>query len=123
VAPGIPITNVLWEWERVSGNGDSELTVEDMAGYTLVLSPDGRVEFQADCNSGSGNYALEGSSLTLELVPGTTALCGEDSLHDEYLRMLGNVGTYVIDDGRLLLNLKAEGGSMVFADGGPASQP
>jgi heat shock protein HslJ len=122
-APGSGIAGVLWEWEHFTGDDDSELAVEDVGSYTLTLGADGRLDFQADCDSGSGTFSLQGSSLMLELEPAATSVCGEDSLHDQYLQMLGSVGAFIVDEGRLVLNLQASAGNMIFTDGGPAPQP
>jgi heat shock protein HslJ len=122
-APSTGITGVLWEWEHFTGDDLSELAVEHVGSYTLTLGADGRLHFQADCDAGSGTFSLQGSSLTLEPESAGTSVCGEDSLHDQYLKMLGNVGAFFVDEGRLVLNLKANAGTMIFTNGGPAPQP
>ena len=47
--------------------------------------------------------------------PSTLAACGEDSLDQVYLQRLGDTATFVLADGKLHLNLKADAGNMVFA--------
>jgi len=42
------------------------------------------------------------------------AECGPDSLHNEYLRLLGDVVTYVREGDNLYLNLKVDAGNMKF---------
>jgi heat shock protein HslJ len=121
-APGTGITGVLWECEHFTGDDLSDLAVEK-GSYTLTLGADGRLDFQADCAAGSGTYSLQGSSLTLQPEAAGTSACGEDSLHDQYLKMLGSVDAFLVDEGRLVLNLKANAGSMIFTDAGPAPQP
>ena len=49
------------------------------------------------------------------LRPRTLAACGEDSLDQVYLERLGNTATYVMADGKLHLNLRADAGNMVIA--------
>ncbi len=82
--------------------------------YTLLLSPDGSANVVADCNNGSGSYQLDGSSLTVDIVAVTRAICSPDSLSDDYLRLLGDVVTYVENDDVLALNLKMDAGNMLF---------
>jgi heat shock protein HslJ len=70
----------------------------------------------ADCNRAGGGYTLETSRLTLGPGPMTLAECGPDSLYDEYVRMLGDVRTYVRPGGsdQLVLNLFADAGNLFF---------
>jgi heat shock protein HslJ len=55
-----------------------------------------------------------GHHLTLELEAITRAICGPDSLSDDYIAYLGDVASYVIENGKLYLNLKADAGNMLF---------
>jgi hypothetical protein len=66
----------------------------------------------------SWTYELEGSSLTFNtLGPSTLAFCGEKSLDQQYLALLGETVTYVTESSKLFLNLKLDSGNMVFNDG------
>ena len=112
------ITDISWEWEKFTSGDDSEITVDDPTSYTLVLKTDGSVNIKADCNSVLGTYTMEDSSLRIVLGPTTLAFCGEDSLDNQYLPYLENVATYVLDGGKLYLNLQYDSGNMVFRNGG-----
>jgi heat shock protein HslJ len=111
---GSGLAGVLWEWHQFTDDDDAELKVEDSGNYTLVFGDEGQLDFQADCESGSGTFTLAGSRLTLDLNSAATASCGEDSLHDRYLRMLGRVGAFHIEEDRLVLSLRDDAGNMVF---------
>ncbi|MEZ4634810.1 MAG: META domain-containing protein [Caldilineaceae bacterium] len=96
-------------------NDDSSTTPADPAAYTLEFAADGRVAVQADCNRGTGPYALEGNQLTFGAVAVTLMACPEGSQSDAYLQQLGQVGSYFItEDGRLVLELQVDSGSMTF---------
>ena len=114
------IQDIVWQWERFDGSDGSQTVVKDPTAYTLVLRPDGTYAVKADCNNGAGAYTLDGNSLTLQPGPMTMAQCGPDSLYDKYVTYLAGVVTYVMDDGKLVLNLKMDAGNMIFANGGPA---
>ena len=110
----------VWQWlafqDSASGEEGNDITVADPAKYTLELLADGTYTIQADCNSGSGQYTLDGSSLTLEPGPITLAACDPDSHSNTYVSLLGDVATFVFDgEGNLVLSLKADAGDMVFA--------
>jgi heat shock protein HslJ len=72
----------------------------------------------ADCNSGAGQYTLDGANLTL--LPGAMTLvaCEPDSLSEPYLQLLGQVVSFDDGDSGLVLNL-GDGGSLSFVSGGP----
>ncbi len=109
------IVNVTWQWERFEGGDDSVMTIDDPSRYTLILKPDGTYRVKADCNMSMGAYVLKGSSLTLEPGPMTLVECEPGSLSDNFLKKLGFVRTYVAHDGKLVLNLFADAGNMIFA--------
>ena len=118
------IVDVLWHWERFEDTRGPawDVTVADPQKYTLRLLPGGTFQVQADCNTGSGAYTLARSSITLMVGPVTRAACPPESLSQTYLTRLGEVVTYVLHEGKLVLNLKIDGGNMVFAKGGSAPQ-
>ncbi|MCA9900922.1 MAG: META domain-containing protein [Anaerolineales bacterium] len=116
----VTISGQVWQWQALEdaadGDESSNITVDDPANYTLELLADGTYTIQADCNSGSGQYTLDDSSLTLEPGPITLAECGPESLSNTYLAHLGDVVTFMLNsEGNLVLNLKADAGNMIFA--------
>jgi heat shock protein HslJ len=115
------IVGITWQWAQLTETEPaSQSVVPDPQNYTLVFQPDGEVSIKADCNMVGGTYTLEGASLTIALGPSTLAYCGDDSLDQLYLAMLGNVGSFDVENGRLALNLKEGAGKMVFDNGGSA---
>jgi heat shock protein HslJ len=106
----------MWYWQSYMDTADiNNIMVDDPAKYTLIFLPDGTYWILADCNSGSGRYIVDGNSLTLEPGPITLAACGPESLDAQYLAKLGDVVSFVLDDGKLFLNLKMDVGNMVFS--------
>jgi heat shock protein HslJ len=115
----LDLVGTTWQWTEFQDSADGEeahhIQVPDPARYTLTLGLDGRAAILADCNHLSWTYALDGSRLTFDTVgPGTLAACGEESLDRRYLERLGHVVTYVMERGTLHLNLKMDGGNLVF---------
>jgi heat shock protein HslJ len=118
------ILEISWQWAQlVETEPAGQAVVPDPASYTLLFMPGGTLHVTADCNTGSGSYALKGNNLTLDLGPMTMAACPPDSLHDQYLALLGQVETAAMDKSRLVLGLKDDAGHIVFNYGGPAGIP
>jgi heat shock protein HslJ len=95
--------------------------VPDPENYVLVLNPDDTASIKADCNMVTWTFSLVDGTLTFDTVgPSTLAFCGEDSLDQLFLEMLGKGGTASLEDGRLVLELGDGSGRMIFDNGGPA---
>jgi len=110
-----PITEIDWQWhDMVETEPAAQSIVPNPENYTLRLLPDGAFSVKADCNMASGSYELKGSNLSFGLGPTTLAYCGDDSLDHIFLRFLGEVERYVIENGQLILELKDGAGRMTF---------
>ena len=116
------LVGTTWQWEEFQDTaGINDITVPNPENYTLTLNSDGTFNGQADCNGISGEYSLESSSLTLAPGPMTMAICSPESLSNQYVALLGEVISYVQNEGKLYLNLKLDSGNMVFNPQGGAS--
>lgn len=115
------IQNIEWQWlsvtEQSTGN---ETTTPDPTMYTLNLFDDGTLSGKADCNNFSGAYSQE-NGFTITLGATTMAFCGEASLDQTYLQLLGSVAAGG-PDGSGGLALETAGGAqrMMFKNGGPS---
>lgn len=111
----LTLTHTVWQWVRFEdGSGHNGIEVDNPASYTIEFMDDGTYGLQNDCNSGSGPYTVDGSSISIE--PGVTTLvaCGPDSLDQTFNQRLSEVVTFVLAEGQLFLNLKMDGGNLVF---------
>ena len=116
------ITGVQWQWAQLTETEPAaQSVVPDPENYLLVLTADGTAAIKADCNMVQWTYTLEGANLTFNtLGPSTLAYCGDESLDQKYLEMLGKGGAVSVEEGRLVLQLNENAGQMVFDNGGPA---
>ena len=110
------IVGPTWQWEAFQDNADiNSITVSDPENYTLTFNKDGTASIKADCNLVTWSYELDSSQLSFDTTgPSTLAMCAEDSLDQQYLQRLGTTATFVIEDGKLYLNLFADAGNLVF---------
>lgn len=122
-APATTIQGVVWEWTSLTNRttGDTT-TVPDPADYTVTFNDDGTLNGKADCNNFSGSYSQE-NGFVITLGPSTLAACGEDSLDQQYLSVLGSVVAGGLD-GAGGLALENAGGEqrMLFQNGGAATE-
>ena len=119
--PASTITNILWQWTSVSNRTTGETTtVPDPQDYTITFRDDGTLNGQADCNTFTGTYSqADGFSITLGAV--TTAACGDGSLDQQYLQLLGAVAAGGPDGtGNLALETAGSEQRMLFVNGGAA---
>ena len=120
------IVGVVWQWEMFQDTADqNNIEVGDPSQYTVTLSPEGQASIKADCNQVNMGYSLEGHSITF-VGPGvsTMAFCGEDSYDQQFLAFIENVATWVMSpEDKLVFNLFADAGNMIFNNGGMAEAP
>ena len=105
-----------WQWvEFQDTSGLNNLIVDNPSLYTITFNEDGSYAITADCNSGMGSFTAENNAITFEQGIMTLAMCAPESLDQQFLMRLNDVVTYVLQDGRLYLNLMMDAGNMVFA--------
>ncbi len=121
--PANPITNIVWQWTSVTNQTTRETTlIPNPQDYTITFRDDGTLSGQADCNNFTGTYSQEaGFSITLGAM--TMAACGDASLDQQYLQLLGAIAAGG-PDGAGNLALETAGGEqrMLFNNGGAAAK-
>lgn len=115
---GVPagLAGVIWQLVKFQG-GDGKVLTPAGEKYTLEFGADGRVRARIACNRGMGSFKTDGNS-QIEFGPMavTRAMCppGAMDMHDQVLKQLSNIRSYVIKDGRLFLSLMADAGIYEF---------
>jgi para-nitrobenzyl esterase len=112
-SPGLGGTS--WQLVKFQGGDGTVLTPEDKSKYTLAFGNDNVVNARIDCNRGRGGWKSSGPN-QLEFGPMaiTRAQCPPGSLHDQIVKQLPHVRSYVMKDSRLFLSLMADGGIYEF---------
>jgi heat shock protein HslJ len=116
------ILDIQWQWTQlIETQPASQSVIANSENYVLVLNADGSANIQADCNQVRWTYTVEGDAISFNtLGPSTLAFCGEDSSDQIFLEKLGMASTWRVEDGRLVLELSENAGTMIFNNGGPA---
>jgi heat shock protein HslJ len=110
------LTGTLWEWEITEINDGTVITATDPSRYTVEFLEGGQMAIRADCNRGSGTYTTNGSQL--QITPGafTRIGCPPDTQDEVFLRDLAKVSGYVFIQGKLILQLPFDSGTMTFRE-------
>ncbi len=108
------ITGIVWKWQNLVTPVE-EIIVAAPDKYTFELQPDGLVSVKADCNSGSGDYVIDGSQLTINITSTTLALCEPGSQSDLFFRSLNEAALYFIEEDLLYIDTPADGGTLSFS--------
>ncbi len=115
-APAPKLTGTVWQWEKFIdvATGKNNLDVNSPELYTVTFEEGGSVAMRADCNRAAGTYTVDGAKLTVAVGPITLAACSARSLSDMFLIDLTSATSLTLADGKLNLDLMADGGRMVF---------
>lgn len=120
--PSISIQGIVWQWESVINQSTGEATdVPNPENYTITFNDDNTFNGMADCNAIAGTFSQE-AGFSITVGPSTMAFCGEESLDQQYVSLLGSVAAGG-PDGAGGLALETAGGEqrMVFSTGGAAT--
>jgi heat shock protein HslJ len=115
------ITGIVWLWTSLTDQTTKQTeTIPSPDKYTITFNTDGTLTGKADCNNFTGTYSQE-NGFAIKLGATTMAACGEASLDQKYLQLLGSIAAGG-PDGQGNLALETAGGAqrMLFKNGGPA---
>jgi heat shock protein HslJ len=97
------IRNVTWKLESIERTGMATITVPNPEQFTVRFEENGNVAIRADCNSCSGRYTLEGTSLSMGNVACTLIACPVPGLDTTFTSALANVRTATASGNQLTI--------------------
>jgi len=121
-----PLAGTTWRLVEFVSSDDAIGTVRpaDPTLYTIALQADGSAALRLHCNRGSGRWSAEpvddeGGEFRLGPLAVTRAYCPSPSMGDQIARHAESMRSFLLRDGRLFVNLMADGGTYVWepADG------
>jgi heat shock protein HslJ len=112
----------VWRWYEFVSPVDT-IVVDAPNLYTVEFKDDGTIQVVADCNRGSGSYSASDGSISFGPMAMTMAVCGPDSLSDEFVRALSAAAVYGLDGDTLLLDLPYDSGTLKLAEDPPRATP
>lgn len=103
-----------WVWKETVMNDDTTITPKKADAFTLTFTEEGMVQGTTDCNNFTGQYSVEGTTLTMGPLAMTRMYC-EGSQEAEFVKMLSEpLGFMVTENGQLVLMLPVDSGSVIF---------
>ena len=115
------VTDVVWQWvSLVDRTTQKTTTIPDPTKYTITFRTNGTVSGKADYNNFTGTYTTT-QGYSIKINTSTMAFCGEGSLDQQFLQLLGQVAAGG-PDGTGGFALETAGGAqrLNFKNGGPA---
>lgn len=111
---GDALTAHSWQWVSFTSPVE-QVEIANPEQYQVTFGEDGSLAILADCNRAAGSYTAATGGLQVMVGPMTMAACAPDSRSDQFVVYLGSAARYFFQDGQLLIDLFADGGTLVFA--------
>jgi len=114
------LTGQTWQWVSFT-NPVEKYDIDTPENYTVTFNADGTLNIKADCNLANADYTDEAGALQVKVGPATMALCPGESRSEKFIQYLGSAARYFFQDGKLYIDLFADGGTMEFAPAAPGT--
>jgi heat shock protein HslJ len=95
VSAGV-IPPIRWTLASIDTQDDA-LIPDDPTRYTIQFLDGNLVFIGADCNSASGRYSIDGTSIAITDIISTLIMCPEGSLDQEFLNGLREASSFAIN--------------------------
>ena len=97
------LVDITWKLETVARVGSALVTVPNPEQFTIRFETNGTASVRADCNSCSGRYVLDGSSISIQTLACTRVACPTPGLDQLYTSALENVRAATVSNGNLIM--------------------
>lgn len=108
-------SGIIWRWRAITDPVNGETVIDESETYTFSLV-DGSAILGTGCRVAMGSYEIDGSSVTLmyDIPEITDESCLEGPNADRYFELMQGAASYFTEDGRLFVDLMADGGRLAF---------
>jgi para-nitrobenzyl esterase len=113
--PSTSLEGSSWRLVQIAMSDGVTRPAIERSRYTIGFGKQGVLNVRFDCNRGRGSWKSSGPG-NLEFGPLalTRAVCPVGSLHDTLVRQWPDVRSYLVKDGRLILSMMSDGGTIEF---------
>jgi heat shock protein HslJ len=98
-----PITDVTWKLETVERVGNATITVPTPDQFTVRFESNDNAAVRADCNSCTGRYSLDGTSISIGNLACTLIACPTPGLDQIFTAALQNARTATASGTQLVM--------------------
>jgi heat shock protein HslJ len=105
-----------WTWEYSVDNSGKRVVPKDSEDFILTLTLEGRLTSTTDCNTVSGSYVKNETSMNIGALVTTEKACRGETFESVYINSLSRVVGYAYAEGDMLvLYLIHNSGMMIFS--------
>ena len=103
-----------WQLVKLTVLGGFVFTPADHGAYVLNFRSENRLTGESDCNSITGAWQQDSTTLRFEPFGATRELCSPGSLHNNLVLYLRDTQTFQLVDGKLFLHTSTAGVEIEF---------
>jgi heat shock protein HslJ len=116
--------DTIWEWTEIKVTDPEAWSspIVDPPNYTVFFNRDGFSDVEADCNFVQGEYEVAGAELKFSVGAPSYYVCAPESASCTYLILMGQVDSYRLERGKLILPFGDGTGELIFSAGDGLSE-
>jgi hypothetical protein len=104
----------VWGWEKLVTPEEAD-DIDEAAGLVIIVSRKGSVAVgSTDCGEAQGTYTSSGMGNIDFDIDGSSLTCAADSQAGQFVQYLNDATSWTFNNGSLLIELPADGGSLVL---------
>lgn len=98
-----PVAGTQWALQELNDKVVDRQSSDRTDRFTLTLGEDGRVSGRGDCNTFFAGYSLTDGKIAINNIASTRMMCPNQTLEDQYFRMLESAATADVDGEYMIL--------------------
>lgn len=109
------LAQTSWEWIRTTLSDDTVTAPNKSGDFILTFTNEKSFAVKTDCNRLRGTYSIRGNTITFSQILSTKMACLPDSKENTFSKYLPEATSFLVQDSRLILDLKMDSGNMEFS--------
>ena len=97
------LVDITWKLETVAHVGSALVTVPNPDQYTVRFETNGTLSVRADCNTCTGRYVLDGSTVSIGNLACTLIACPTPGVDTLFTSGLQNAKTVTVNNDNLIM--------------------
>ena len=97
------LVDITWKLETVAHVGSALVTVPNPDQYTVRFETNGTLSVRADCNTCTGRYVLDGSTVSIGNLACTLIACPTPGVDTLFTSGLQNAKTVTVSNNNLIM--------------------